>query len=732
MRLRWTKYPLVRQYDRLDCGPAALLSVLRFHGGDAGLAQIRAWCNTDLNGTTMLDMVTAGRRLGFQARGVRGSFDELRQQPLPCIAHVLLADGSTHYLVIYKIDKERLYVGDPAKGRSYLSRTEFEALWAQRCVILLQPNGQSNEQSNSQPTGCLLRQRSQSWIGWLGGYLQRQSAWLMQILFSGFLYTALGLGTLLIIQTLIDRLIPAADFHNLLFLALLLTLLLGLRTVLGYLRDRFLVVANKNLSRGATDDFIEHLFHLAKPFFDTRKTGDITARINDSLQIYRAGLFILQSALLDSVMVIGGLVFMFYFSTWLGWITLAPLPAYVWLLWRQSRPIREQQRSVMKAHATLESVYINSIQNIDEIAAMATAPAYVRLNQAAFADFQTHVERLGNLQARLTALISAMGALISIALLTAGAALVMDRQMLLGRFIAAYSLLSWILPSIQTLVSGLVEFQAAQVAAQRMMDLLSIETERNEGSVTLQGATTVHVDRLAFAYAKSSPLLQDVSLTIPAGRITSLWGPSGAGKSTLVQLLQRRYPPLSGEIRFNDIRSVDLELTHLRSRIGVVPQSIRVFNASLAENILLGRYAAGLPEIEERLAGYGLAMLSRRFELGLATLLGEEGRRLSGGELELLGLARALFAGPALLIIDEGFSAVDVALQRALGRVIRSYSRQHAVLLITHNLQTLRETDYLYMLVQGRIVQQGEPQALLRDPGLFKELFPAMHPFYQE
>lgn len=254
MRLRLTKYPLVRQYDRSDCGPAALLSVLRFYGGDAGLAQIRAWCNTDLNGTTMLDMVRAGRRLGFQARGVCGSFDDLRQQPLPCIAHVVLADGLNHFVVIYKIVKDRLYIGDPAKGRSYLSRIEFQALWTCRSVILLQPNG------------CLLQQPSRSWIGWLVGYLRRQSAWLMQIVFSGFLHTALGLGTLLIIQTLVDRLIPLADFHNLFFLALLLVLLLGLRTALGYLRDRFLVVANKNLSRSATDDFIEHLFHLAKPF----------------------------------------------------------------------------------------------------------------------------------------------------------------------------------------------------------------------------------------------------------------------------------------------------------------------------------------------------------------------------------------------------------------------------------------------------------------------------------
>ncbi|HOY45882.1 MAG TPA: cysteine peptidase family C39 domain-containing protein, partial [bacterium] len=125
MRIR-SRFPLVRQYDQLDCGPAALLSVLRFYRGDTTLVHARQLCRTDIQGTTMLDMVRAARAMGFKAQGARGSFEQLAKEKLPCIAHVILPDGMSHFLVIYKIEGERLLAGDPGKGRCKLERREFE------------------------------------------------------------------------------------------------------------------------------------------------------------------------------------------------------------------------------------------------------------------------------------------------------------------------------------------------------------------------------------------------------------------------------------------------------------------------------------------------------------------------------------------------------------------------------------------------------------------------------
>lgn len=710
--IKWPKkYPLVWQYDQLDCGPAALLSVLRYYGGDASLVHLRDLCATDIHGTTMLDMVRAAEKIGFRSQGATGSFSDLAREQMPCIAHVVLPGGLQHFLVIYKITGKRLFIGDPGKGKYRLAQTEFEKIWTQHAVILLTPNG------------CLLHKPGQSWLKWIWSYLQQQESWLVQILFTGFLYASIGLLTSLFVQTLIDKLIPAKNQKNMIYMAIALTTILGIRALLGYVRERFLIVANKRLSLTVTDDFINHLFRLPKRFFDSRKIGDITARISDSLKIHRTVLFILQSVVLDLLLVVGSLLFMFYFSVLLGWLTLSILPFYVWLLWRKSHHIKNQQQHVMKAHAALESTYINSIQGVSEIMSCNAAPAFTQLNRTVFGLFQEHIERLGFLQAGLTVAVSLLGSFISVGLLTLGALQVMSGALLLGQFMAAYSLLAYILPSVAGLITGYVEFQGAQVAAQRMMDLFLIDQEKNSGVKRVHELVTVKLCHLAFAYPKSQQILSDVSLTVPAGRITALWGPSGAGKTTLVQLLQRKYKPTSGEIRWNEERVEELDLYHLREMMGVVPQHITVFNATLAENILVGRAAADIKEINSRLHQYRLTGLIDRFEHGLFTLLGEEGRKLSGGETQLLGMARALYGNPQLLVIDEGFSAIDADLEQILAEIVRDYGRVHGVLLITHNLETLCKTDYVYFLQRGRIIEQGVPEDLLHGDGFFQQLW---------
>jgi ATP-binding cassette subfamily B protein len=738
------KYPLVRQYDQLDCGPAALLSVLRFYRGDTTLVHARQLCRTDLQGTTMLDMVHAARAMGFEARGARGSFAELTREKMPCIAHVILPEGLSHYLVIYRIAGERLRVGDPGKGRYTLNRAAFEELWQQHAAILLEPAGNgvhpsgrlTRTEKKSPPAG-LLQAPSPGWLSWIGTYLRQQRTWLQQILFTGILYTAAGLLTALFVQTLIDRLIPHKERENLLFIAVALMLLLALRAAIGYIRDRLLIVANKRLSLEVTGDFFIHLFRLPKSFFDSRKTGDITARINDSLRIHRTCLLLLQSALLDLFLVLGSLLFMFHFSPRLGVLTLTMLPVYTAVLWWQSRRLKRQQAEVMKSHAVVESTYIDSIQGMPEIMTYGAAPAFTGLNQSLFGYFQGHIERLGLMQAGLTLAVGLLGAFISVMLLAVGAWHVIGGELALGQFMAAYSLLSYILPAVTGLVAGYVEFQGAEVAAQRLMDLLLVEMEEGmepdgqsgEASpvqtppvLSTAALPRLEVEGLTFAWPKRPPLLQELSLTIPAGRITGLWGPSGSGKSTLVQLLQRKYIPLCGTIRLEGMPIDRLALAEVRRSIGVVPQQIKIFNATLAENLLLGRPAATLDEIAIRLDELGLQALPGRFDRGLLTLLGEEGRKLSGGEAQLLALARALYSRPQVLIIDEGLSAIDVDLENMLAERIGQWAQRHAVLLITHNLESLRRTEYLYLLRAGRIAEEGNPQELVAGGGLFQTL----------
>ena len=132
------RYPVVRQYDQVDCGPACLLAILRFHGGDAGLAPIRALAGTDAGGTSLLGLYQAAQSLGFDARGATGDYESLRGVNLPCIAHVV-AEAGPHYVVVYEAGELELRVANPGRGLVWLTRTEFERIWVQGAVLLLDP-----------------------------------------------------------------------------------------------------------------------------------------------------------------------------------------------------------------------------------------------------------------------------------------------------------------------------------------------------------------------------------------------------------------------------------------------------------------------------------------------------------------------------------------------------------------------------------------------------------------
>ena len=204
-RLFKQKFPLIRQYDLIDCGPAALLSILKYYGGDANLVHMRDLCKVDVNGTTMLDLVNAAKAVGFKAYGATGEYEDLMKETMPCIAHVVVENSLNHFIVIYKINSKSVLVGDPGEGKYRLKREDFIKIWKQKAVILLKPEV------------ALCDHFTPGWITWITGYVRKYRVWAYQTIFLGIGYTALGLLTALFVQWLIDRFIPGRDLSKIIY-----------------------------------------------------------------------------------------------------------------------------------------------------------------------------------------------------------------------------------------------------------------------------------------------------------------------------------------------------------------------------------------------------------------------------------------------------------------------------------------------------------------------------------
>lgn len=691
--------PVVRQHDRSDCGPAALLSVLRFHGGDVSLVRLRALARTDAKGTNLLSLLRAAEAVGFRARGATGSYDDLEKERMPCIAHVVVDDRLLHYVVVYEIDRRGVVLGDPARGRVRVSRGEFEAMWKSRAVLLLEPG---NDLTNEVPP---------HWFRWILAHFKKEEAWLVQSVVLGAVQTVLGLATALFVQWIIDRFIPGRDYGGILVVGAALAVVQGLRAGTGYLRGRFAVELSRRVDLRVNEEFLQHLFHLPSSFFETRRTGDVTARLHDSVKIQRAVLTVFGTTVVDGLVIVGSLLFLFQFAPPLAWVAAAVLPVYAILVLFLTRRIAVEHRAVMKGYAGVESTWIDSLGGMEDIRGFGAADAFIRLNRAFYTRMQDAVVRLGFTEARAGSYAELAGGLLTIACLVYGALLVMGGQLLLGEMMAAYSLLTVLVPATNGLVAAHIALRGASVAADRLMDLLLTPVETGTGARPFRLGRGVDVRGARFSWPRGGPLLDGADLSIPVGRVTGLRGASGCGKSTLASILRRNHGLDEGVVLVDGVPADEIDLDDYRRNVALVPQQASIFSGTLADNILLGRSVADAGELVDRIAAAGLPGFPDRFDNGLMTFVGEDGRRLSSGERQMVGLLRALFDRPDLLILDEAVGAVDDGVAITVLEAVRRYARDHAVLLIAHDVRSLQAADAVFTLDRGRIAPCAVPRS---------------------
>ena len=685
-------HPVVRQYDRVDCGPACLLSVLRSHGGETGLPRVRTLCSTDASGTTLLGLHRAALSLGFEARGASGDYDSLRKEKLPCIAHVVV-EGAQHYIVVYEARDARLKVGDPARGRLWLTREEFEEIWTQRAVLLLQPGPE------------LLREHPPHWFQWVLGRIRHSHGWLVQSVFLGAIYTILGLATAVVVQRLIDEFIVLHDVSRILWAGGFLLVLHALRGLVGYLRQRFLVGLSRRASNAIASEFLDHLFKLPARYFDTRKRGDIIARLQDASRIQTAVLEILGSTTIDVLIAVLSMAAVFYFSPALGWIALPLLAPYALLAGSAARRIHHEHHAALGAYGRLHASYVDALEGIASIRTLGVGRAFSRLNQALFGRFQTRVERLGLTRAALGSGVEGVNGALLTTILTVGALLVATGDLGLGAMMAAYSLVAGTLPSLQRVVEGLFTFQGGGAAAQRLQDLLLTAPEGSNGKGPFEMRVELWLDDARFEWPSGEPVLNGASLVLRPGQITGLSGENGSGKTTLVHLLTRRYPLDAGSLRVDGVAASAIDLHAYRRQVAVVPEAVKIFHGTLGDNIALAAEELTRDELADRLRDLDVHPFMNRFNGGLATMLGEDGRRLSAGERQMIGLIRVLVYRPSVVIVDEGLNALDPQLYRTAIRALTAHASRGAVLLISHHPSVLTLADEKFRLEGGVITE---------------------------
>lgn len=706
------RVPVVMQLEALECGAASLTMLMAYYGKWVPLEEVRLACGVSRDGSNAKNLYLAAQHYGFNVKAMRMTPESLQTKgQFPCIIHW----NMNHFVVLDGFRGKYAYLNDPARGTVKVTMEEFDSSYT-GIVLIPTPTEDFSPEGKRRSTIDFARKR-----------LIGASAAVVFVMLATVISYLFGIVNSVTSRIFLDRLLTGENPDWMSPFLYILIALAVIQVTVAWIQAVYSLKINGKMSVIGSTGYMWKVLHLPMEFFSQRMAGDIQSRLALNSTIAGTLVDTFAPLVLNSVMMVFYLVLMLRQSPMLTLIGISTLILNAVL----SKVISDKRMNIarvqMRDAGLLEGTTVTGIEMIETIKASGAENGFFQKWAGHQAAVNTQAVQASKTQQSIGIIPAFLGTLANYIVLILGVWLTMQGKFTLGAVMMFQGFLSSFMEPAMTLVNAGQTIQEMRTQMERVEDVMeypddvSITSDVSDEEDLNKLSGNIELKNITFGYSRlAEPLIKDFSLTMKTGDRIALVGASGCGKSTISKLISGMYQPWSGEILFDGKQRSAYPRDVVVASIAVVDQDIILFEDSIENNIkmwddtildfeviLAARDAQIHDDIVQMPGGYKHKLISG-------------GRNLSGGQRQRLEIARVLAQDPTIIILDEATSALDAKTEFEVVNAIKE--RGITCIVIAHRLSTVRDCDEIIVLDNGKVVERGRHEDLMRAGGAYSEL----------
>ena len=706
------RVPVVMQLEALECGAASLTMLMAYYGKWVPLEEVRLACGVSRDGSNAKNLYLAAQHYGFNVKAMRMTPESLQTKgQFPCIIHW----NMNHFVVLDGFRGKYAYLNDPARGTVKVTMEEFDSSFT-GIVLIPTPTEDFSPEGKRRSTIDFARKR-----------LIGASAAVVFVMLATVISYLFGIVNSVTSRIFLDRLLTGENPDWMSPFLYILIALAVIQVTVAWIQAVYSLKINGKMSVIGSTGYMWKVLHLPMEFFSQRMAGDIQSRLALNSTIAGTLVDTFAPLVLNSVMMVFYLVLMLRQSPMLTLIGISTLILNAVL----SKVISDKRMNIarvqMRDAGLLEGTTVTGIEMIETIKASGAENGFFQKWAGHQAAVNTQTVEASKTQQSIGIIPAFLGTLANYIVLILGVWLTMQGKFTLGAVMMFQGFLSSFMEPAMTLVNAGQTIQEMRTQMERVEDVMEYPDDVNitsdvsdeEDLNKLSG--NIELKNITFGYSRlAEPLIKDFSLTMKTGDRIALVGASGCGKSTISKLISGMYQPWSGEILFDGKQRSAYPRDVVVGSIAVVDQDIILFEDSIENNIKM--WDDTILEFEVILAARDAQIHDDIVQMpgGYKHKLISGGRNLSGGQRQRLEIARVLAQDPTIIILDEATSALDAKTEFEVVNAIKE--RGITCIVIAHRLSTVRDCDEIIVLDNGKVVERGRHEDLMRAGGAYSEL----------